>query len=424
LTGLLLLAMRPFVLPAFGSPDPLSVRLGNYRFGHLSKPEAIVARVGPKGVAFENPPEGAANGPWSFDVGADGSIYLLDQFNYRVLVWDPARPDRVARMVSLSKDDVQIAADMAVGPDGTIYLSYIRESHPEGLSVLALGPTGKMLWTTPLGNVTFNSVLRIGPDGRLYWAPGLGTDHFRPVTTSGGKPLSVAEQRARALALEPAPEGGTFEEDGVIDPKTDEPRETRFVYRDADGSVIGAWSITTDKPTGLGANAATPGQVDGDPVVTLYVWGKSPPDTAPPSEYVVLRLAPDGVTRTRLALDTDAFWGDSPITGLRLGPDGAFYQLRSDIDTGVSIARYSLAGRATPPSETPAVTRTVSPSKVVSPTNRATRSASVSIVAAPASPVASSSSHHWIAPLALILVGLAILAGMLLFWRRSADSRS
>src|SRR5919204_5029464 len=54
LTGLLLLAMHPFVLPAFGSPDPLSVRLGNYRFGHLSKPEAIVARVGPKGVAFEN----------------------------------------------------------------------------------------------------------------------------------------------------------------------------------------------------------------------------------------------------------------------------------------------------------------------------------------------------------------------------------
>jgi len=35
-------------------------------------------------------------------------------------------------------------------------------------------------------------------------------------------------------------------------------------------------------------------------------------------------------------------YGDSPMTGLRVGPDGQLYQLRSSRGAGVSIARYSL----------------------------------------------------------------------------------
>ena len=35
-------------------------------------------------------------------------------------------------------------------------------------------------------------------------------------------------------------------------------------------------------------------------------------------------------------------YGDAPLTGLRVGPDGQLYQLRSSRATGVRIARYSL----------------------------------------------------------------------------------
>jgi hypothetical protein len=46
-------------------------------------------------------------------------------------------------------------------------------------------------------------------------------------------------------------------------------------------------------------------------------------------------------------------WGSEHITGLRVGPDGQLYQLRSDRTTGVSIARYSLAPtKPTPPTST------------------------------------------------------------------------
>jgi hypothetical protein len=47
--------------------------------------------------------------------------------------------------------------------------------------------------------------------------------------------------------------------------------------------------------------------------------------------------------------------GDTPITGLRVGPDGRLYQLRSSRTGGVDIARYSLTPvRRDPPTPAPA----------------------------------------------------------------------
>jgi hypothetical protein len=51
-----------------------------------------VAKAGPNEVGWESPPPGADGvtfGPWSFDVARDGSIWLLDEVNERLLVWQP-----------------------------------------------------------------------------------------------------------------------------------------------------------------------------------------------------------------------------------------------------------------------------------------------------------------------------------------------
>jgi hypothetical protein len=53
----------------------------------------------------------------------------------------------------------------------------------------------------------------------------------------------------------------------------------------------------------------------------------------------VLRLAASGA-RIRLTL-REAAWGEI-VTDLRVGPDGALYQLASSPQTGVTVSRFAL----------------------------------------------------------------------------------
>jgi hypothetical protein len=110
---------------------------------------------------------------------------------------------------------------------------------------------------------------------------------------------------------------------------------------------------------------ATPTLLGGDPVIVTeiaqqtkarFLW-----------EFQVLRLATNGGTRVRFALDPHAAWGDLPITGLRVGPDGQLYQLRSNPAWGVRIARYSLALKQIPPTTTTPGEGPVPPSTLTPP---------------------------------------------------------
>jgi hypothetical protein len=131
------------------------------------------------------------------------------------------------------------------------------------------------------------------------------------------------------------------------------------------------------------------------------------------------------VTRQRFALDARAVWGDTPITGVRVGPDGRLYQLRTSPTTGVSVARYSVGptqvsidgpgGIGTlPPTPAPRGTapRVTQPA-VPAPT--ATLPA-----AKPATRPASELASRWLIPWlgALATGGLAALGGWLLYRRR------
>jgi hypothetical protein len=330
-----------------------AVPLGTHRFGHLSAPDAIVARTGPKNVGFagctvdaaqrtvcadgSKPPQNGAcgcgepsYGPSSFDIARDGSIWLLDEVNHRFLVWRPSRPGTVERFVPLPRN--LNVTDFALGPAGTIYLYATDHIGPGHSNLYALTRTGRPMWKTPAHG---DAPLRTGPDGALYTPFGFPLpDQVRaawtPLTTPAGRPLPLAVQRRRTSPFQPLP--------GGLRLVTTQPssHETRFGLVDRTDRLVRAWSVTSR--TELYPLSATAGLVGGDLVVAA--------DVSRPNkwEHVVLRLAPTGGSAHQLVLDAHALWGslDVPATPLRIGPDGRVYQLRTNPTTGVSIARYSL----------------------------------------------------------------------------------
>ncbi len=315
---------------------PVVVRLGIHDFGHLAEPDAIVAHAGARALGIKAPSSGATGGPWSFDVGEDGSVWLLDPFTRRLFMWAPGAPGRVKRTLPIP-DLVEVAGAVALGTDGTIYLSYVP-AHPQDgrqrLQVLAMDPHGRVRWTTETDIQDFDSVLRMGPDTILYWAPGQGTSGWTALTAPPGRPLSLSDQRDSTLTSQPVGPARSLEEIGVSQ------HETRVSLLDDAGAVVTWWSVTS--ATRTYADGATPGVVGGDPVVTLIVQRASHPAAQAETEYLVVRFAEDGSTPARLSLPFDSVFGDSPVTPPRVGPDGSLYQLSSGVGAGVSITRYSL----------------------------------------------------------------------------------
>jgi hypothetical protein len=361
--GLALAAGLALVLGARVQPAaatscvPPPVALGIHRFGHLRPPDAIVARAGPDQVGFSSPPKGAdgiSYGPWSFDIAPDGSVWLLDEVNHQLLVWQPARPDRPARTMPLPLDPLERIANFTVAPDHTVYATYVPPPGPgpKTLRLAALTPNGQVRWTAPTIDAIFNAQLRIGPDGALYVVGGLEQarthDYWSPLTTPAGQPLPLAEQRRRTSPHQPLPGGlrlaATHQAMGG---------EWRFALSDQAGRSLRGWRITSQ--TDLGALGGTPALVGGDPVVVLEVSQQT--KTRFLYEYEVLRLTRAGGTSVRFAIapESRVVYGEAPMTGLRIGPDGQLYQLRSSRTAGVSIARYSLAPVPhTPPTTTAA----------------------------------------------------------------------
>ena len=113
---------RSVTVPAGGSRAPTSawilsgvrpVNLGAHRFGHVRAPDAVVAQVGGTEVAWQG--EGDPFGPQTFLVGRDGTIYLDDGLNNRLLVFRKGAPETVARTIALPSGSAD--SDVALGPN-------------------------------------------------------------------------------------------------------------------------------------------------------------------------------------------------------------------------------------------------------------------------------------------------------------------
>jgi hypothetical protein len=337
--GLAILLAAIALATAAASPIKwVSVPLGTHQFSHLRAPDEIVARVGPDDVGFKKNGRGCGctdgpAGPVSFDVARNGSVWLFDILNHRLLVWQPGKPAHPARTIQLgSKLDVR---DFVLGRDGTIYLNAVYAEPPagdSGANLWALAPNGHLRWRAKakLGNA-----LRLGPNGVLYSVGGARNEGgWTPLTTSAGRPLSLAAQRRQTRRFEPLA-GGMH----LIATQLGA-HEVHFALVDRAGKVVRAWRIRGRTQMTLAPSALTPSLVGGELVVPLDVsrqMGRL-------SEHMILRLGQSGASR-QFSLAGNAvccYDGSGASTPLRVASDGRLYQLKTDPTTGVRIARFSL----------------------------------------------------------------------------------
>jgi hypothetical protein len=306
------------------------VDLGRHRFGHVRTPDAIVARASigdaPHEVAWFCPPEGLCEYPWSFDVGPRGEVWMLDQHHEQVVGWTAGHPNAPTRRIHLPFG----AADIAIGPHGTVFVSGVKVGDPvKRMRLYAYAPNGDLKWRSHLLTELFNAHIRFGGDGILYsvdprygWAPAIGAD---------GTPLSIEEQRRRARADQPVADDIAFVT------RTRSSKEQRAALVNG-GLLQRAWRITGDNPMDEFGGNGVPDVVEGDPVLAFGVYDFQ----HHLMEHLVLRLSQtDGVIR-RFSLGTGVE-GGAEVTTLRVGPDGAIYQLQGSPGEGeVRVARYSL----------------------------------------------------------------------------------
>jgi hypothetical protein len=319
-------AFRSWIRDSFHTVD-----LGRHAFGHVRPPDAIVARAnpgdGPDEVGFHCPPEGICDEPTSFDVGPHGEVWVVDQSHSRLLGWAPRHAGAPARRIHVPIG----MADIAIGPRGSVFVSGVLLGDPvQRISLYAYQPDGKLRWHSHLLTPLFNARLRFGPDGILYATDPLAG--WVPATDVDGQPLTIPQQRR--LARSDQPVGGGV---GLVT-RTPSDHEQRAALATDEGVLQRAWRITSEDVMGDYGAAGVPDAVHGDPVLDASVFDVH----RHLQEHVILVLSKtDGVVR-RFSLGPGLQFGGE-VTTLRVGHDGALYQLLGSPDEGIRVARYSLA---------------------------------------------------------------------------------
>ena len=193
-----------------------------------------------------------------------------------------------------------------------------------------------MRWKAPTTTGISTAQLQLGPDGALYaaqacgerCAPFGGNNSWTPLTTSSGRPLSLAERSRRTSPFEPLPGGLRLVSELSF-------TVARFALVNQADEIVRAWSITSR--TRLSGMLAAPALVGGHLVVPLEVSAQQR------WEKLILRLGPTAATRMGFALDDRPILGDVNLfAALRVDSGARLYQLRTGVKTGMSVARYSL----------------------------------------------------------------------------------
>ena len=191
---------------AVGADGSLYIATGSCRVRRVG-PDGIISTIAGKGTyGFSGdggPAVDAETCPYDLAVGPDGSLYLADYPNYRVR---RIGPDGIITTVAgngnwpdwppsgdggLAIDAALDPLNVAVGADGTLYISdnfwYVRRVGPDGiLSTLTEHEVGNMrirsavdgslyIGSEPWYNPYVKAVYRLGPDGTLQRVAGGGT---------------------------------------------------------------------------------------------------------------------------------------------------------------------------------------------------------------------------------------------------------
>ena len=334
-------AGRSATLPAGGASTPLRawelrkpflIPLGTHRFGHTRGGGVVVARAGPEDVGFQT--EGSPFGPQAFTVGKDGSVWVRDGLNTRLLVWQAGRPGLIARRIPLPTGTNPSTTDIALGSNGSVYAGNWDPEHQQ-LLLDRVGANGSRLWQSTLASEITNAALRIAPGGDLVFWPGspgsLGGERRWRTAAAAGKAVSTGGQERTTSWGYPVSGGLRLYSVRAS------ARETRLALVDGHNRLVRAWRVTSRTDVGIGMN--TPEVVGGDVVVVLDVTQQTAAGFK--WEYEVLRLGKDGRVKAAFPL-ARTIYGDNLLADVRVGPDGRLYQLGSSPATGLTISRFTL----------------------------------------------------------------------------------
>jgi hypothetical protein len=318
-------------LPAGGASAPqrslplgeaTEIDLGTHRFGETARSDERVATAawgnGPSEAGLEQGRSSTPIGASAFDVGAQGTIVLLDQVHRRLLRWrNGARaPERIAVDVDGT------LADMALAPDETVYILETVGSRPGSVPLVRrFDSSGRALGSTEVAERT-PSQIRHGPGGPVvHQQP---SQQWMPITAYGSF-LPPGEQRRRGSSGRPIGSGTE-----VIVLRT--ANETRVALAGPAG-VRRAWRITSE--TALAEVQLA--DAYGDRLVVVVRVFSDHDD-----EFLVLVLGRTGLIR-RLPVDSADWAETAPLGRFRL-VGKSLYQLGSTPES-TFVDRFDLEAR-------------------------------------------------------------------------------
>jgi hypothetical protein len=252
-------------------------------------------------------------GPASFDVGADGTVTLLDQVNGRAERWARGRVEAVTLAVSGG------LADFAVEPDGTMdVLEPPNRLTPVPL-LRSFRGDGTARWAQRLADRTW-AKLALGPEGpAVLQQP---SEQWLPAAEQGTA-LDRGAQAARGRPGRPFAHGREVVVDRVGS------SELRIAEL-AGNAVVRSWRITSETPLGEVQLAEPHGN---ELVVVLKTY------TDEHAEYVVLVLRQRGAAE-RFSVEPSEWAESAPLARFRLA-GSSLYQLGSTA-AGAFVDRFDL----------------------------------------------------------------------------------
>lgn len=266
--------------------------------------------------------ESSTIGPQALDVSESGEIYLLDQVNARVQVFD-----RIGLLTNVIPVEVGPLGDIGLAGDGTIFI-LDRVPGAPGTHPVVHKVTPGVPFGVPAG-VESRPTLEWEPDlldvvDDVPWVYGTPGDAWAPLFTEETNLSSGSLEVARPTVAGPVITMVSNLKRVDVAPLAPEgPR--RFTLRAASDRNIG--EIALFEPDGNGGYW-----------LVLRTWQEFPEMW---DQHEVVHLGADGTVTDHFAVDNGEYAETAALSQFRIGRDGRLYQIFSD-ETGLEIRSFDL----------------------------------------------------------------------------------
>ncbi len=277
---------------------------------------------GPGELGHERPEEASASGPMSFVVDRQGAVFVLDQVNARVAVFEPGK---APHEFALPTDTYQ---DIALDPRGGLVLLDRLVTR----AVLFLDAQGKTRHQIPLERPEV-------PDGGMVTAlfaqpDGVWVEQEHAGLVRVALPDGTPDTRTTLAPGRPAP-GGTFVRAMLRDPRR---AELARVAPSGAMASLARLEFEADVRQLSGLEVDDQGRLY--VTASLFEETLTPPYRARDVGEQVIVLSPQGVELGR-AVFPPGEGPDEQLRQIRLGDDGALYHLALS-SQGATLRRISL----------------------------------------------------------------------------------